>query len=185
MKISHLLLGLGIAAMTLALQSPVALAANDVSTGIQLADSDGDGELDLLQIFIDNDAGDTWVVNGTPNIVVTQGGEAVTVTSATIPGSATADPVVVYVQVNESTTDVDTNGVTTNAVELTYTQAGGGAGCTNCIRDGGAELTAIASGDGSAASTESDAMQPVVASVSPAKCRPCHHVFRSHEYHLC
>lgn len=145
-----------------------AQAANDVTELLNLNDSDLNGEINRIQVYIDNDAADTWVVNGTPGFTVTQGGEAVTITSVAINGSASADPVIVFVNLNESTTDVDTDGVTTNAMEITYAQAGGGAGCTDCLRDGGAELTAIAAGDATSANTELDTMYPVVASVSPA-----------------
>jgi hypothetical protein len=148
--------------------APQAQAANDVSLGMTLLDTDGNGELNRISLSIDNDAAETWTINGTPGFTITQGGEAVTVSSVAFSSATNADPIVIFINVNESTTDVDTDGVNSNAVEVTYAQAGGGAACTNCIRDTGAELTAIASGDGSAANTETDAMAPRLVSQSPA-----------------
>lgn len=148
---------------------PQAQAANNVSTGIVLQDTNANGKVDRIVLSVDNDALETWVVNGTPGFAITQGGEALTVSSTNVSGSATADPVIVNVNLNEATVDVDTDGVSANAVEVVYTQSGGGAACTNCVRDTSGELTAIVTADGGgAANTEVDAMAPRIASQSPA-----------------
>jgi hypothetical protein len=167
---SHLGIALFIALSTAGflLFVPQVQAANDVSLGMTLLDTDGNGELNRISLSIDNDAAETWTINGTPGFTITQGGEAVTVSSVAFSSATNADPIVIFINVDESTTDVDTDGVNSNAVEVTYAQAGGGAACTNCIRDTGAELTAIASGDGSAANTETDDMDPRIVSQSPA-----------------
>lgn len=147
---------------------PTARAANNSSVGLWLQDTDANAELDRIVLSIDNDARETWSVNGTPNFVVTQGGEPVTVSSVAISGSATADPVTVYILLDQSTTDVDTDGVNSNAVELAYVPAGGGASCANCLRDASGELAAIVAGDdSSAASDEIDGMAPRLVAQSP------------------
>ncbi len=147
-----------------------AQAANDVSLGLSLQDPNSNGEINRIVLSIDNDAADTWVVNGTPGFTVTQGGSGITVSSVAISGSATADPVVVHITLDEADADldVDTDSVNSNAMEVVYVQAGGGAACTNCLRDGGAELTAFATGDSGAPNTEVDAAAPLIVSQTPA-----------------
>lgn len=149
---------------------PRAEAANDVSLGLTLQDTNANGEINRIVLSIDNDALETWTVNGTPGITVTQGGSGITVSSVAISGSASADPVVVHIALDESDADldVDTDSVNSNAMEVVYVQAGGGSGCTNCIRDTGAELTAFATGDAGAANTEVDDADPLIVSQSPA-----------------
>lgn len=150
--------------------NPVSAAVDGGTTSnINLLDTNTDGKINRITFDVLNTSGDTWTVDGTPGLTVTMAGNAVTVSTVTIPGSATANPVTVQVDLDTTDTDLvtDTSGVVTNAIEIIYAQAGGGAGCTNCIKDGDEEMNAIATGDSGATDTEVDAAAPVIVSSTP------------------
>ncbi len=134
-----------------------------------------DGEVDRITFSIANPNGETWSLEGASphGLSVTQAGNAVTISSVSITSAATANPVLIRVNLDQADADlvVDTNGVTTNAVELVYTQQTGNQTCTICIRDAiDEEMNTIATGDaGGAVNTEADNMAPVVVSVSPVE----------------
>lgn len=143
--------------------SVLAAAGDGASSNIQLFDTDNNGVIDQITFDIANPNGETWSLNGASpyGLSATQGGSALTISSVTIPGSATANPVTVQVDLNEAGMTTDTDGVNANAIELIYTQAGYGS--TPNIQDSvDEELNAIATGDTGATDTEADAAPPVI-----------------------
>lgn len=153
-----------------------ALAAVDGGTtsNILLKDTNLNGKIDRLEISVANPSGDTWSVDGAlPNgFTVLQhhnlADDAITVSSVSISGSATANPVTLFVNLSEADSDLSqtTDGINEQgAIELVYTQVGGGAGCTNCVKDGDEELNAMAFGDVDGHNTEVDRAVPLVLSM--------------------
>ncbi len=135
-----------------------AFAANGDASTVTYQDNDHNGTIERLVIAITNGAAETWTVNGTPNIAVTMNGNAITVSSVAISGSASANPVLINVNLDTNDADLVLNtGPGSDAPNLVYTQAGGGAACTNCIRGTTAELSTIASGF-----AETDGATPVM-----------------------
>ncbi|MBD3156779.1 hypothetical protein GF369_03035, partial [Candidatus Peregrinibacteria bacterium] len=143
--------------------SVLAAAGDGASSNIQLFDTDNNGIIDQITFDIANPNGETWSLNGASpyGLSATQGGSALTISSVTIPGSVTANPVTVQVDLSETGMTTDTDGVNANAIELSYTQAGYGA--TPNIQDSvDEELNPIASGDTGATDTEIDAAPPII-----------------------
>lgn len=162
-------------AMTVALAgmflASSAHAADNVSLGITLQDTNNNGKIDRAQLSIDNDAAQTWVVNGTPStaaLSATQSGAAITISATAISGSATADPVTVNVDFDENDADLltSTDGITEAVFEVIYNDVDGTSTCTNCIRDDSAELASWVTGDSATADTEIDGASPVVSAVA-------------------
>lgn len=158
----------------LSFHTPLAMAAVDGATtsNVLLKDTNANGKIDRIEFSIANPSGDTWSVNGAlPNgFTVFQhhnlADDAVSVSSVSISGSATANPVTLLVDLSEADSDLiqTTNGVSTQgAIELVYTQVGGGAGCTNCVKDGDEELNTMAFGDADGRNTEIDRAAPLLA----------------------
>lgn len=157
-----------------------AFAANGVTTGINLLDLNTDGDIETIDLLIDNDALDTWSVDGTPlgntlsiifDVDGTGNGNPGTavsaITSVAIQGSATADPVTVRITLDEF--DIaffpTTDGVTSLEpnIEVVYTPNTGDQTCTNCIKDGtDNELNAIVEGDSGVTDTEIDNAAPII-----------------------
>ncbi len=146
---------------------------DNVSQNIDLKDTDTDGVPDQIQFEIENIGGDTWSLSGASphGLSVTQGGNIIDISSVAISGSASASPVIIQVNLDESDSDMvsDTDGVDANAIELIYTQQTGDQTCTVCIEDSNEEMNTIATGDSGTTDTEEDIMQPVILSVSPAE----------------
>jgi hypothetical protein len=138
-------------------------------------DTNANGKIDRITFSIENPGEINWGLGGAAphGLSVTQNGSDIAIASVTISGSINANPVVIVVNLNEADTDlvVDTNGVTSNPIELIYTQTGFPLLGCDCIRENGenTELNAIATGDGAGAiNTEIDAAAPVIVTTSPA-----------------
>lgn len=141
------------------------LAADGDVLSIDLIDSDTDGDIDRIDIAVENASAHTWEINGTPfgntlditfdNDGTNGGGSAASlsaVTSVAISGSATANPVVVRVSLDENATNFEatTAGVAsgdTPIIEVEYTPSTGDQTCTNCIKDGTDNEMATVTGD--------------------------------------
>lgn len=145
-----------------------ALAGNNVSLGMSLLDMDSNGKIDRVLLSIDNDTGETWSIQGAAPFTVTQGGADITISTFAIQGLATADPVLLRINLDQSDADLQTStdGVTEAAVEVVYVQDDGLNTCDNCIRDDSAEFDAFATGDSGVTDTEVDLALPVVSSVA-------------------
>ncbi|MBD3359984.1 MAG: hypothetical protein GF365_04750 [Candidatus Buchananbacteria bacterium] len=142
-----------------------AAAGDGASSNIQLLDSNNNGKLDRITFDIANPNLETWSLNGTSpyGLSVTQGGNAITISSVTFTTATNVNPVTVQVDLDETDTDLlfNTDGVSTGVMELIYTQAGYGS--TPNIQDSvDEELNAIATGDTGATDTENDSAAPAI-----------------------
>jgi len=158
------LLVLGAVFAGLQIQEVQAVDEGGVTSNVTIYDTNSNGKIDRIEFNITNVNTETWAVNGTPGLTVTDNTVDIDVTTIEIIGSVTANPVLVRVTLNESDTDLTVNTAVASGIELVYAQAGGGGGCTNCIKDGDEELNTIATGDSDGTDTEVDAASPVLVS---------------------
>ncbi|MFA5902326.1 MAG: hypothetical protein WC836_00205 [Desulfobacula sp.] len=130
------------------------------SSNLQLLDSDSNGIIDRVTFDIANPLGSNWgLSNLSPfGLAVTQGGASRTITGVTITTAINADPVGIQIDLNEATMSVNTDGVNTAVIELTYTAGG----ADKIISDNLEELNAISTGDTNYTNTEIDKAAPSV-----------------------
>ncbi|MFH1088868.1 MAG: Ig-like domain-containing protein, partial [Candidatus Uhrbacteria bacterium] len=148
-----------------------AVAGDGATSSIQLLDTVVvNGKIDRITFSIANPNGETWALQkALPyGLSVTYGGGDVTISSVTITSLATANPVTIQVDLDESDPQLLQNTAAT-AVELIYTQTSTWAACNtaaeNGICDGTDEqMNAIATGDTGATDTEADGAAPFLVS---------------------
>lgn len=160
-----------IGVFSLRVSSVLAAVDGGTTSNILLKDTNLNGKIDRVEVSVANPSGDTWTVNGAvPNgFSVTQHhnleDDVVSISSVSISGSATANPVTLLLNLNESDPALTqtTDGISEQgAIELIYTQVGGGAGCTNCVKDSDEELNSITTGDIDGRDTEIDHAAPLI-----------------------
>jgi len=148
--------------------NPVKAALGDgASSNIRMYETNGNGKINQIIFDIANPNLETWSLNGASpyGLSVTQNGNAITISQVQIISGASANPVVIQIDLDQTDTDlvVDTDAVNSNPIELIYTQAGYGS--TPNIQDSvDEELNAINSGDTGATDTEIDNAKPALLS---------------------
>ncbi|MFA5412922.1 MAG: invasin domain 3-containing protein [Patescibacteria group bacterium] len=153
---------------------PVKAAVNGGTTSaLWLLDTNAtpNGKIDRITFSVLNTSGDAWALNvALPyGLSVTQAGNAITISAVTITSIATANPITVQVDLDESDADllVNTDGVTTGAIELIYTPVlFANCGTTASICDTDEEMNVIATGDTGATDTEVDKAAPYMTSAT-------------------
>lgn len=141
-----------------------AIAGDGATSNIQLYDTNANGKINRITFFIANPNGETWqLVGAAPHgLSVTDGGNDVTISTVSIAGSPTANPVIIQLDLDEGDSDLTTN-TAVGSLELVYTQETGDHTCTTCLNDStDEELNTIGTGDSGATDTETDEAAPVL-----------------------
>lgn len=130
------------------------------TTQIRLLDTNTNGKIDRVELTIANPNTTVWSA-GTLGSTVTQSGNDITISSVSISGSVSANPIIVNVDLDESDPDllVNTDGVISGDMEYVYVQQGVTNGGIDDTTD---ELNAIASGDSGTTDNEIDAAAPIM-----------------------
>jgi hypothetical protein len=156
-------IAIGIAWNSLNTPTAKAVAGDGATSGIQLLDMNSNGKIDMITVGIINPNLETWARVGVSpyGLGVKYNGNTVSISSVAIT-SPSADPAILEIGLDENDPDllIDTSA---SLIELTYTQVGGGATCTNCIQDQvDEEMATIATGDSGPADTELDIAKPQI-----------------------
>lgn len=142
-----------------------AQAAQNEISNIDLLDTNSNGQIDRIQISVDNSKATTTVIHDNTGWTVTDGGNPFAIDSVSLQSTDTANPIIINVDLNESDAAlmVDTSGLN---LEVAYTQQASGTG-TEIGVDTGTQMAAIVTGDADGvANTENDKAAPVFLNAS-------------------
>jgi hypothetical protein len=151
-----------------------AVAGDGATSSIQLLDTVVvNGKIDRITFSIANPNGETWALKGALpyGLSVTYGGVGdVAISSVAITSLATANPVTIQVDLDESDPQLLQN-TAASAVELIYTQTSTWNACNTAAENGicdgiDEQMNAIATGDTGATDTEADGAAPYLISAT-------------------